>query len=550
MDMSLQMHPIGPVPEETERVARSSFPKSNIYLRIRDELGAIYDDETFASLYPSRGQSAFSPWRLAMITVIQFAENLSDRQAADAVRGRIDWKYLLGLSLTDPGFDHTVLSEFRSRLIADTSEGLLLDTLLDRLRGLELIKPRGRQRTDSTHVLAAVRRLNRLERVGETLRAALNDIAVEAPQWLQALAADEWYERYGSRVENYRLPKTDVAREQLASTIGGDGRKLLLAIDTTGIPELAQLPAVRMLRQVWAEQYIEENGQIRWREVKEMPAPASLISSPYDAEARYSKKRETTWVGYKVHLTETCDPETPHLITNTETTLATVPDDNMLKTVHQSLKDHDLLPAEHLVDKGYTDARVLADNPRDYGVTIVGPVADDPSWQARSGEGFDKSAFAVDWDRQIVTCPGDKQSISWLPNTYPKNGAVFEARFSAKDCTPCPLRPKCTKAKREPRIIGLQSRQHHETLQTARKHQTTEDFKQSYAARAGIEGTHEQAIRRCGLRRCRYIGLPKTRLQHVATAVAINLVRMDAWWTSTPRAKTRCSHFEALRRAA
>ena len=346
------------------------------------------------------------------------------------------------------------------------------------------------------------------------------------------------------------MPKTDVAREQLASTIGGDGRKLLLAIDTTGIPELAQLPAVRMLRQVWAEQYIEENGQIRWREVKEMPAPASLISSPYDAEARYSKKRETTWVGYKVHLTETCDPETPHLITNTETTLATVPDDNMLKTVHQSLKDHDLLPAEHLVDKGYTDARVLADNPRDYGVTIVGPVADDPSWQARSGEGFDKSAFAVDWDRQIVTCPGDKQSISWLPNTYPKNGAVFEARFSAKDCTPCPLRPKCTKAKREPRIIGLQSRQHHETLQTARKHQTTEDFKQSYAARAGIEGTHEQAIRRCGLRRCRYIGLPKTRLQHVATAVAINLVRMDAWWTSTPRAKTRCSHFEALRRAA
>ena len=106
--MSLQLHPIGPIPEETERVARSAFPKSNIYLRLRDELGAIYDDQTFASLYPSRGQSAFSPWRLAMITVMQFAENLSDRQAADAVRGRIDWKYLLGLPLTDSGFDHTV----------------------------------------------------------------------------------------------------------------------------------------------------------------------------------------------------------------------------------------------------------------------------------------------------------------------------------------------------------------------------------------------------------------------------------------------------------
>jgi transposase len=177
-------------------------------------------------------------------------------------------------------------------------------------------------------------------------------------------------------------------------------------------------------------------------------------------------------------------------------------------------------------------------------------VADDPSWQARSGEGFDKSAFIVDWDRQMVTCPGDKQTISWLPSTYPQNGVVFEARFLAKDCTPCPLRPKCTKAKREPRIIGLHSRQHHETLQTARKHQTTKEFKKNYAARGGIEGTHEQAIRRCGLRKCRYIGLAKTRLQRIATAVAINLFRMDAWWTKMTRAKTRCSHFEALRQIA
>ena len=146
--MSLQAQTIGPVPEETARVARSAFPKSNIYLRIRDELGTIYDDQSFALLYPIRGQSAFSPWRLAMITVMQFAENLSDRQAADAVRGRIDWKYVLGLSLTHSGFDHTVLSEFRSRLIAGKSEGLLLDTLLDRLQGLELIKERGRQRTE------------------------------------------------------------------------------------------------------------------------------------------------------------------------------------------------------------------------------------------------------------------------------------------------------------------------------------------------------------------------------------------------------------------
>jgi transposase len=143
---------------------------------------------------------------------------LSDRQAADAVRGRIDWKFALGLALTDPGFDHTVLSEFRSRLVERKAERQLLDTLLVRLR--DLVKARGRQRTDSTHVLAAVRALNRLERIGETLRAALNETAVMAPAWLQTLAPAAWYERYGRRVENYRLPKTDAEREELAAIIG------------------------------------------------------------------------------------------------------------------------------------------------------------------------------------------------------------------------------------------------------------------------------------------------------------------------------------------
>jgi transposase len=342
------------------------------------------------------------------------------------------------------------------------------------------------------------------------------------------------------------LPKTDAEREELAAIIGADGQTLLQAIDSRAgeQPWLAQIPAVQVLRQVWVEQFVETDGRLRWRTVQEMPAPATMISSPYDPEARYSAKRETSWVGYKVHLTETCDPETPHLITNVEP--ASTPDDNMIAVVHQSLKERDLLSAEHLVDKGYTDSRVLVDSPREHGVTIVGPVADDPSWQARAEDGIDKSQFIVEWDRQVVTCPAGKQSISWLPNTYPKNGMVFEARFSRRDCTPCPLRPRCTKAKREPRIIGLQAQDYEEALQAARKRQSTAAFRLNYAGRAGIEGTHGQAIRRCDLRQCRYIGLAKTRLQHIITAVAINLARIGAWWTDTPRAKTRCSRFAAL----
>lgn len=202
------------------------------------------------------------------------------------------------------------------------------------------------------------------------------------------------------------------------------------------------------------------------------------------------------------------------------------------------------------MDKGYTDSQVLIDSQREYGVTIVGPVADDASWQARAGEGLDKGSSVVDWEQQVVTCPAGKQSISWLPNTYPQNGQAFEARFARKDCTPCPFRPQCTKAKQEPRIMGLQAREQHEVLQAARRCQTTEEFRLQYAPRAGVESTHEQAIRRCGLRQCRYIGLAKTHLQHVLTAVAIDVVRLSEWWAGTPPAGTRCSRFAALKPAA
>jgi transposase len=181
---------------------------------------------------------------------------------------------------------------------------------------------------------------------------------------------------------------------------------------------------------------------------------------------------------------------------------------------------------------------------------VVGPVAADPSWQARAANGFDKGNFQVDWEREVVTCPAGKESISWLPNTYPQNGVAFEARFSRKDCTPCPFRSQCTKSKEEPRIIGLQVREQHEALQEARQRQTTEEFRAQYAPRAGIEGTHEQGIRRCGLRRCRYLGSAKAHLQHLLTATAINLVRLSEWWDDQPVASTRCSRFAALAQAA
>jgi transposase len=545
--MSLQPQPVAPVPEDTARVARAAFPKGTLLLRLRDELGALYADERFAALFPTRGQPAEAPGRLALITVLQFMEGLTDRQAADAVRGRIDWKYLLALDLTSPGFDHTVLSEFRARLIEGAAEAQLLDAVLELCRERGWLKPRGRQRTDSTHVLAAVRTLNRLERVGETLRHALDSLAVAAPEWLRSVAPPAWYERYGRPIENYRLPKADSEREALAATIGEDGRQLLAAIATaTDLPWLGQVPAVKTLRQVWSEQYLDPPAPARWRPAKELAPAGELIASPHDPDARWSVKRGMEWVGYKAHVTETCDPARPHLITHIETTPATTQDDQMLDEIHADLAAADRLPGEHLVDTGYTTAGVLVRSEREHDVRVIGPVALDPSWQARAGTGFDKAQFVVDWEAQTVTCPAGKTSLSWLPVTDPTKDEVIHVRFSRADCSPCPQRALCTRRKVEPREVLLAERAEHEALQAARQRQTTEAFRAEYAARAGIEGTHAQAVARCGLRRARYRGLAKTRFQHVATAAALNLIRVGEWLAGTPLAGTRRSAFARL----
>ena len=210
--MCLHPHSVDPVPKETAHVAKAAFPKGTTYMTMRDELGAIFEDEDFAHLFPSRGQPAMAPWRLALVTIMQFAEGLSDRQAADGVRGRIDWKYALSLELTDPGFDASVLCEFRSRLLEGSSERLLFDHLLERYREMGLVKARGKKRTDSTRILAVVRGLNRLQLVGESMRHTLDILSTVAPEWLCGRVREEWTQRYVRRLDDGKLPKSKEAR--------------------------------------------------------------------------------------------------------------------------------------------------------------------------------------------------------------------------------------------------------------------------------------------------------------------------------------------------
>src|SRR3954465_11459328 len=352
--MSLKPAPILPIPEETVRVACRAFPKGSVAMRFRDEFGSLYHDEDFQALFPSHGQPGLAPWRLALVTVLQFLEQLSDRQAAEAVRSRIDWKYALGLELTDPGFHFSILAEFRARLVKARAEHLLLDTMLERFQQRGLLKARGKQRTDSTYVLAAIRDLHLLELVAETLRATLDDLAAVAPDWLRGIAQPAWFERYAHRVEDYRLPKSQEKREALALEIGADGFLLLDALDAASAPAAAcEVPMVETLRKVWRIHYSRDDGRLRWKEAKELPPVGERLQSPYDPEAHYSAKRGFEWVGYKVHVTEVCDEEAAHLITHVETCLSMQPDMTNTAGIHSSAPAKGLLPAEHLLASSY-----------------------------------------------------------------------------------------------------------------------------------------------------------------------------------------------------
>jgi transposase len=545
--MSLQPQRLGDVPEATARVARAAFPKGTLCLRIRDTLGPVFSDEQFAGLFPGRGRPGLSPARLVWVLVLQFAEDLTDRQAADAVRSRIDWKYLLGLDLDDPGFDFSVLSQFRDRLLDADAARQVLDTLLTRLVEEGLVKPGGKARTDSTHVLAAVRVLNRLENVFTTLQAALEQLAETAPDWLGAWLPPDWQALYGRPL---KLPKTGAARTDLGTRIGEHGHRLWTELTGPDTPEeLLGLPAVQVLRLVWVQQYLREGpGRVRWRSPGDggdgMPPASVRIDSPFDVQAHRAVKRGMGWTGYKDHYTETCDPDSPHIITDAESTLGPAHDGQALSAIHARLATRNLVPAEHLVDSGYADPEAVRAARADHGITLIAPLLADHSWQATAGQGFDQASFTVDWVRQQVTCPAGATSRRWRLRPGDPGGPRIHVAFATTDCRPCPSRDQCVKSTR-PRQLTLHLQAEHELLLANRRDQTSRDWKTRYALRAGVEGLMSQAVAH-GARYARYIGLAKKQLQTILTATGLNLIRLDTWLTGTPHARTRTSRISNL----
>jgi transposase len=566
--MSMQPQPWPEPADDVAQAVQAMFAgrRAPLAVVVRDELDEVFADAEFAEAFAVRGQPGWSPGRLAMITVLQAAENLTDVQAAAAVRLRLDWKYLLGLSLADRGLDASVLSEFRARVVEHGLEARVLDLLVVRLVDKGLLKARGKQRTDSTHVLAAVRQLNQIELVGESVRAGVEALAAADPDWVAVRLDASWQRRYGARVDSWRMPASKTKRVALGADYARDGSTLLRAVwDPASPPWLAHLPAVEVLQRVLIQNMVvtvDRGGRevIRLREADTdgLPPGRCRIVSPYDTDARWGGKRDLAWPGYKLHISESCDAEPPtaavddvpdappNLITNVATTDASVPDVALTQPIHADLQRRQVLPAEHYVDSGYPSADLLVSSLTSFGVRLLTPMLADTSPQARAGAGFDRTGFTIDWDDQRVTCPQEQASASWTPATQ-RGTDVIVVKFPGEVCQACPVKAHCTTATRGGRQLTLRPRPVQQALDQARAEQTTTAWQTTYARRAGVESTIAQAVKVTNARRARYRGLAKTRLEHNTMAVALNLIRLDAWWNGEyldPRRTTHLSRLE------
>ena len=536
------------IPEETLQVARAAFPKGNALMMLRDEMGPFFEDEGFSELYPALGQPAESPGRLALVTILQFMEQLTDREAADAVRARIDWKYALGLELRDAGFHYSVLSEFRQRLVTQEKTQLLLERILARCLEKGLLKGAGKQRTDSTRVLAAIRLMNRVELVGETMRRALDDIAGIAPAWLLTQMKPEWGERYSRKMDTHRIRKSEDKLQTLALTIGGDGYDLLQAVYDDEAPlAIRSLSSIETLRRMWIQQYYSVDTAVQWREKGGygLPPARRMLASPDDLDARLGAKDNSTWTGYKVHLTETCENDAPRLVTHVETTVATTRDAIVTKKVQNDLIALDLKPSVHLADAGYTDADNLVSS-QAIGIDLVGPVRTDSRWQSKADDGYDVSRFEIDWEKMVAICPQGQSSTYWKRGKSAYGQPNIHFMFKRKICNGCQARSLCTESKKSGRTLTIYPQEKHEALQAARQRQSTESFKLLYRQRKGVEATMSQSVRGMDVRHARYRGLGRTHLQHVATAAAINLTRIANWLRGERPETSRLSSFAVL----
>ncbi len=511
--MSMLERDLTQMPTDISQLGQKLLPTSNRYRIIGEQLADILRDEQFASLYEPTGRLAISPSILALVTLFQFLENVPDREAAEMVPVRLDWKYALHLSLDYPGFDYSCLCYFRKRVLAQHQERLLFDAVLAKAKALGFVKKRGKQRTDSLAVIGAVREMSNLETVTESMRMALRALLKAQPEWVARELPASYLEQYVNTKPDYRLGVKE--RQALLEQTGQDGYWLQDRLGGPEPPAGPELEEVRALSQVWEQRYERVEGKVRVRQ--DRGEGGELIVNPHDVGVRAGKKRGKGWLGDKVHVTETTEARGQNFITDVTTVPASSRDVAALEEIRGNLRQRELSPSEQYVDAGYISGKQMAQSEQE-GIELIGPALLDTSTNELKIEDF-----ALDQERKRATCPAGHSSVKWTLGRERDGSEALRVQFEGRICAECELRGRCTKGQGG---RSLHIGEHYQRLQERRAEAQTDEFKQKMKSRVGIEATLSELVREHGLRRHRYRGDAKRIWENLMKGAACNLKRL------------------------
>jgi transposase len=525
------------IPPTTRELVTPILPKNSVCRLLGDEGERLVDEEALSQMYHVEGRGGINPVILSFVLILQYLENIPDRQAALMVVMRMDWKYALRQELTWGGFDYSNLCNFRKRLYAHGQEFIVFEQLISYLKKAGYIKSK-KQRTDATHVLGAIERMSRLELVWETLRLAVGALINEDARWVLDQLPPSFVGYHTEKRGDYRMSKAKIEKAMLDA--GRDGFWLLSQVAQIGDKRWLELPEMQMLERVLSEQFDPPNddNDTPLQTKANITACGDVIASPHDPDVRYSKKgTDTQWEGYKLQVTEIVDDELP-LITDIGIHSAIEHDSPALDTIQQRLIQRDLQPEQQYVDRAYCNGKTIASS-WDKGIDLRGYI----SSSTRKEAGFRLEDFAIDLHQQTAVCPQGRHATSFQASA--QADVAFHVRFG-KQCQSCPVQALCTTEKRG---RSLEISPYHDILTRRRQEQTTAAFSQDMYARSRIESTICELTRKHGLRRSRYRGQHKANLQAAFTAVAVNLKRLANYLEQQmDTLSTHLSHFLCIGR--
>ncbi len=507
----------------TDYLAGNLFGPANRYRLFREKIWPklLELSAKLHALYcEDNGRPAIDPVLLCGVTLLQFMEKAADRSATEQVVYHLGWKYALDLELDYDGFHSTVLVYFRDRLEKKKAERMIFDGILKLLVELGLVKKKGKQRLDSTHIVGYVKAMSYLECAMETLRLAVEDLEHEVGKKKRPEFWDRLWELYVQSKLDWRLSKTEHDRRY--RQCGQHMRELLEWLDRND-SKLREREAVKLLRRVFEEHFEVVEGKLE-------PAtkrPPRAVQNPHDPDAHYADKRTKQWTGYKVHVAESVDPQQPikkkgepaeHFITEILTTEAAQDEmAGLTETLKREQQHHEITPQAMYTDAGYVTENTLTQAEQN-GIELLGPTRPDPHKGA-----YNSDAFHVDIDKRQAVCPQGKLSTqcSRIKDSY--MGTEYYRIEWGNQCDSCPVQNQCTRSKsgRRTLVVGLR----HDLVEQRRREMKQSGFSKSMHPRNGIEGTHSELVRGHGLRRTKYRGLSRVGLSHYLMGAACNVKR-------------------------